>query len=96
MNIFEVIYNNDINKVKEFLDSGLDVNFQDNDLETPLYIACEYTNIEIAKFLLTHPDIKIDFDITEFKNQVEIYPYLKRKQNINLDKVNKILDIIED
>ena len=74
---------------------NIDVNLQDYKGMTPLYVACKSKNIEIAKLLLSIPDIKINFNITEFKNQVKLYLYIKRKQNINLDKVNKILDMIE-
>jgi hypothetical protein len=64
--------------------------------ESALSKVCYNNKIEIVKLLLKHPKIKIDFNITNFKNNFKIYLYLKIKENQNLKKVLQILDTIED
>ena len=49
--IFTYIENNDIKSVKNYIDSGYDLNIQDN-YYTPLSYATYYNNIEIVKLLL--------------------------------------------
>jgi ankyrin repeat protein len=59
MNIFEAIERNNIQKVKELLDLGVDVNSKNQYGRTPLYAACDYEYIDIVKLLLAHPDIDV-------------------------------------
>ena len=60
MNIFEAINNNDIEKVKELLNSGVDVNLRDINKQTPLHTSCSNNRIKIAKLLLAHPNIDVN------------------------------------
>jgi len=66
MNIFEAIDNSDVNKIKELLDSGIDINIKYEKkstlfyLFTPLHLACFYSNIDIIKLLLSYPDINVN------------------------------------
>ncbi|XP_053169375.1 KN motif and ankyrin repeat domain-containing protein 4 isoform X2 [Hemicordylus capensis] len=41
--------------VKALLSCGADINLQDDTGLSPLMVACQYSNIEIVKLLLTHP-----------------------------------------
>jgi ankyrin repeat protein len=60
MDIFEAVKNNNIDKVKELLNSGIDVNIQDKHNWTPLHIACLNHQLANVKLLLSHPDININ------------------------------------
>lgn len=50
--LLSAVYNNNIEKVKELLSKGTDINTKDNDKMTPLLIATEKGYIEIAKLLI--------------------------------------------
>ena len=50
--IFTYIKNNDIKSVKNYIDSGYDLNIQDDDDYTPLIYSVHYNKIEIVKLLL--------------------------------------------
>ena len=50
--IFTYILNNDVKSVKNYIDSGYDLNIQNDNGHTPLNRAVEYNNIEIVKLLL--------------------------------------------
>jgi len=55
---FDAVYKNDIKKVKELLDSGIDVNYK-SEHGTALDIA-NYNDLEeIFKLLLNHPNLEI-------------------------------------
>lgn len=41
--------------VKALLSCGADINLQDDTGLSPLMVACQYSNSEIVKLLLTHP-----------------------------------------
>jgi ankyrin repeat protein len=51
-NIFDAIENNDINKVEEFLNNGVNIDIKDVNGYTPLHNAIIKGNIEIVKLLL--------------------------------------------
>ena len=43
----------DSNKVKELVDKGVDVNYQDETYgSTPLILACQYNFVDLAKYLI--------------------------------------------
>ncbi len=50
--IFTYIRNNDIESVKKYIDSGYDLNIQNNDGNTPLILTTYNYNSEIVKLLL--------------------------------------------
>ena len=50
--IFKYIYINDIQSVKNYIDSGYDLNLQNNDGITPLIYATSNNKIKIVKLLL--------------------------------------------
>jgi uncharacterized protein len=52
MNIFTACEKNNIERVRELLATGMDVNNKEYDTETPLMIASKYGNIEIVRLLL--------------------------------------------
>ena len=58
--IFQAIENNNITKVKELLESGIDVNARNQFGDTPIQITCVGGYIEILKLLLSHPDIDVN------------------------------------
>ena len=51
--IFTYIENNNIKSVKKYIDSGYDLNIQNNDGITPLMHATSNNKIEIVKLLLS-------------------------------------------
>ena len=53
-NIFEAILNKDIVLLSQMLNSGCDVNIQDEDGRTPLMEAVIDNNVEIVKLLIHH------------------------------------------
>lgn len=68
MNIFEAIEKNNIQKVKNLLDSGVNINVKYDEYDqdsynndTPLLFACLHNRIEIVKLLLTYPNIDINY-----------------------------------
>ena len=72
MNIFEAIDNNDIVRVKELLDSGIDVNIKNESGDTLLHIVCSYnSNIEIVKLLLEQPNI--DMNTKNYYGKTPLY-----------------------
>ena len=50
--IFTYIKNNDIKSVKNYIDSGYDLNIQNNDGNTPIIYSTSNNKIEIVKLLL--------------------------------------------
>ena len=74
----------------------INVNIQNKNGYSPLYIVCLKNKKEMIKLLLEYPKTKIDFDITEFKDNIEIYNSLKKNNNVKLTRVNTILDSIEN
>ena len=68
MDIFEAIYKNDIVKVKELIDSGIDINTREIKRGlTPLHSACfryyskyaKKVSIDMVKLILEHPDTDV-------------------------------------
>jgi ankyrin repeat protein len=51
-NIFEQSIKGDLDRIKEFLEAGVNVNVKDQNGTTALMYACIYDNPEIMKFLL--------------------------------------------
>jgi ankyrin repeat protein len=72
----------------------IDVNIQDTDGRTALLIACKGGYLEIVKLLIDKS--KINFDITNYKDDISIYHLLKKKENMNFNKVSQILDVIQE
>ena len=61
MNIFDAIKDNDLEKVKELLDSGIDVNVKNEAGNTPLlFSVLNSSYIGIVKLLLEHPEIDVN------------------------------------
>lgn len=92
--IFKAIQNNDIEKVKELLDSGIDVNTKNKFEDTPLYEACYFNRIEIVKLLLEHPNIDVNtkdkYEMTPLYeacsfNHIEIVKLLLARSDIKID-----------
>jgi ankyrin repeat protein len=87
--------NMSIDNIKMLLSHpDIDVNIQDGDGRTALSIACNGGHVNIVKLLINKS--KINFDITNFKNDIEIYHLLKKKYNKNFNKVSQTLDIIQE
>ena len=93
MDIFEAIGNNNINRVKELLESGVDVNSQTEYGDTPLHVACEKNKIEIVKLLLQNSNIDVNVEdeygntplyIACEKNYIEIVKLLLAKSDIEI------------
>ena len=53
-NILDCIKQNNIDKIKELLYSGVDVNIKDNYGETPLYYASTYGQLQIVKLIIEY------------------------------------------
>jgi ankyrin repeat protein len=95
---FNAIYNNDINKVKELIKNGIDINIQNYKGETALIIISTYENIEIFEILLNQRDININIQECRgytplmrtvlFKNFKEFNILLKRP-DIDINIKNK-------
>jgi hypothetical protein len=86
---------------------NINVNIETNKGYSPLYFLCsnllsatntlrEIKNIKLINKLLNHKDIKINFDILEFKKNIKLYSLLKSKNNYSLDKVSQILDEVTE
>jgi ankyrin repeat protein len=52
LNIFQVCHKGDLDRVKDLIESGVDVNFQGFGFQTPLFYAVEKCHLEITKYLL--------------------------------------------
>jgi ankyrin repeat protein len=91
-------YNKNTEIVKLLLEhSKINPNIKNNDARTPLYQAYYLGNFEIAKLLLESPYIKIDINnLNEFKKDSKFYSLVKNRKNNNFNKLNKILDTVED
>lgn len=85
MDIFEAIENNDVETVKELLDSGINVNTKDRDLGyPPIYTACFEGHVEIVKLLLENSNIDLNFKIPE-----EPTRYLLSYLIYSIDSINE-------
>ena len=70
--IFDLIYENDIDSIKELLNSEIDINIQDVRGWTPLYMAFSYNKIDIIKLLLSRQDVNVNL------------PYMERRHILNI------------
>lgn len=92
MDIFQAIVNNDINRVKELLNSGVDVNATNRIQATPLMDAIYYGKYKIAKLLLQHPDIDVNkkegsstaLDMAMYKEKFDLIELLLSRPDIDL------------
>jgi ankyrin repeat protein len=58
---FNMIYDNNLDKVKEIVEQGIDINIQDNYGNTGLILAIVHSYNDIAKFLIKNgADVNID------------------------------------
>ena len=101
--IFKAIELKNITKVKELLDSGVDVNATNQYGNTPLYVGCYYGDTEIVKLLLAHPDIDVNlqnrtrwtalhylcFNLPIRDNYIEILKLLLARPEIDVNIQNE-------
>ena len=78
MDIFEAIEDNDITKVKQYIDEKGDVNKIDNNGYSLLYTAYFFNKLEIFKLLISHPDIDVNYTFgyeqsTDLLNYIVLY-----------------------
>ena len=59
--IFKASEFGDVSRIKELLQSGINVNSQDEDKDTPLICAAEYNQLEVARLL--YEDYQADLNI---------------------------------
>jgi ankyrin repeat protein len=69
---FLAIYDNNIEKVKELIDQGVDINYKNSSGYTPLLIASFYEKIDVVKLLLIQPNINIDLVDNDIHNFIDI------------------------
>ena len=72
IDIFQAIRDNNIEKVKEYLDRGEDVNVQNKYGWTPLYRASHDNHIEVVKLLLQRKDIDLTIKTKKVKTALDI------------------------
>ena len=63
--LFDAIFNRDVNKVKELIEAGANVNSRDILNRTPLTVACEIQNFEIAQLLI---EKGANVDLSDYEN----------------------------
>jgi hypothetical protein len=61
--LINAIYSNDIETIKDLIKNGADVNYYDQDGNTPLYAAYKEKNIEILRYLIENG---VDINNPEF------------------------------
>jgi ankyrin repeat protein len=84
MTIFEIVKQNNINRLEEYIKSGCNINIQNNYGDTLLHIASERGYTEIVKLLLKY---KADVNIRNKWNETVL--------DIAKDKINYYTEIIE-
>lgn len=70
--LFCPIETENIDKLKEFIDSGENINIQDSKGNTALHYATEKNRIEIVKFLINLPDINLSIKNKNNKTALDI------------------------
>jgi ankyrin repeat protein len=95
---FKAVYKNNIEKVKEFINQGIDINKQNRYNITALIYASSWGYKEIVKLLLKHPNINLELKdnnnnnfITILKNKEFLIDYQLQKELLNNDRENIIL-----
>lgn len=86
-NFIHAVRFDDIEKVKELINSGVDINYQDSRGDNALFIAIEINNNEIAKLLLHHG---IDFNC---KNRDGDTPLMMACEEENKELVKDLIDL---
>lgn len=98
MDIFEAIEVNDMARVKELLNSGIDINSQNEYGDTPLYEASITNHIEIVELLLSYPNIVINAQsdrgatalfVSSSNNHIGIVELLLAHPEIDINIANK-------
>jgi ankyrin repeat protein len=92
---FKAIWKNNIKKINDLIDKGIDVNTQDSNNEfTPLILASYNRNIEIVELFLKQSNINIT--IKDVYNHIFIDYIINNEEKksflINYDLQKKILD----
>ena len=93
-NLNEAIRNNDINKVKRYIDSGINLNKTNTDPqqegiifpESPLYVACGKSNLKIVKLLLENGAKPVQVKGTANSPLSEVFAYYN-KNDLELTKL---------
>lgn len=92
MELFIAIKNNNISKVKEILDTGIDINQEDKWGNIPLHYACLLTKIQIVELLLSYPNIDINKQDSNSK-QTALH-ILSQTGNVNSDFASNIIKLL--
>ncbi len=93
MDWYAAIENDDLNQVKEFIDSGVDVNTPDADGDTPLTMASIFCNYNIVKLLL---EAGADPNIPNSKGDTPLITttYSDFRDNYTSDDILKIVQAL--
>ena len=92
MELLLAIKNNNISKVKEILDSGIDINAEDKWGNIPLQYACLLTNIQIVELFLSYPTI--DVNKQDSNNKQTALHILSQTENVNSDLASNIIKLL--
>jgi ankyrin repeat protein/beta-lactamase regulating signal transducer with metallopeptidase domain len=85
LSIYAAIQSGSMEKVKEFLQKGIDINSKDEDGDTPLIISVNRDNNDIAKLLI---DKGADVNVGDEGNYTPLYYAI---WNLNKDMVNLLI-----
>jgi ankyrin repeat protein len=91
--ILKAVEDNNIDKVKSFLESGVDVNTKNFIDQSLLHIACDRKYYDMIELLLSHP--KIDLNILDSNNLTVLDVSIKKKETqvTKMLLTNKNIDI---
>ncbi|HOW86702.1 MAG TPA: ankyrin repeat domain-containing protein [Candidatus Aminicenantes bacterium] len=91
--IFDAVKKGDIDSVRAFLDSGVDVNIRGEFNYTPLIAAARYDRVEIAQALIDKKaEINVLADYDEISGESGFSPLLWAASNCSLDMARLLVD----